>query len=146
MIVADGLQFDDAEHRYTFNGRKLPSVTEILYPVTAHEYRAVDRETMERSALLGKAAHKLIELDIAGTLDEDALDDSLRPYLAQWRQFCAQSGFEVVESECQVHSVKYGYAGTLDLFGVLNGHNAMIDTKRTCAVPRSAGPDRKSVV
>lgn len=138
--MADGLQFDADLHRYTLAGQRLPSVTEILHPVTAHEYRGVDREVMDRAALLGKAVHKLIELDIAGTLDEDALDDSLRPYLAQWRQFCAQSGFSAIHSERRIHSARYGYAGTLDLAGKLNGTNAVIDAKRTAAVPRSAGP------
>lgn len=138
--MADGLQFDEVEHEYRLDGNVLPGVTTVLRPITAHEYRAVDRETMERSALLGKAVHKLIELDIAGTLDEDPLDDSLRPYLAQWRQFRAQSGFQVIHSECRVHSARYGYAGTLDLAGTLNGTRAIIDAKRTAAVPRSAGP------
>ncbi|HWG67488.1 MAG TPA: hypothetical protein VN662_08760 [Rhodanobacteraceae bacterium] len=138
--MADGLQFDDALHEYRLEGRRLPSVTEVLGPITAHEYRAVDRETMERAALLGKCVHKLIELDIAGTLDVETLDDSLRPYLAQWRQFLAQSGFLAIHSECRVHSARYGYAGTLDLAGTLNGARAVVDAKRTAAVPRSAGP------
>jgi hypothetical protein len=140
LTVADGLQFDAAAHRYTLDGRRLPSVTEILAPITAQEYRGVDRETMERAALLGQAVHKLIELDIAGTLDEDALDGGLRPYLAQWRQFLSQSGFTPVLSERRVHSARYGYAGTPDLFGILNADAALIDAKRTAAVPRSAGP------
>lgn len=140
MTVADGLQFDADLHRYTLDGRQLPSVTEILRPVTEHEYRGVDRDVMERAALLGTAVHKLIELDIAGTLDEDALDDSLRQYLAQWRQFRAQSGFVPVLNEHRVHSGRYGYAGTIDLFGVLNSDAALIDAKRTAAVPRSVGP------
>lgn len=140
MIVADGLHFDTTEHRYTLDGLRLPSVTEILSPITAHEYRGVDSEVMGRAAALGEAVHKLIELDIAGTLDEDALDASLRPYLAQWRQFLVQSGFVPILSEHRVHSVRYGYAGTLDLFGLLNAEAALIDAKRTAAVPRSAGP------
>lgn len=140
MIVADGLQFDAELHRYMLDGRRLPSVTEILHPVTEHEYCGVDREVMDRAAALGKAVHRLVELDIAGTLDEDALDDSLRPYLSQWRQFLAQSGFLAIHSERRVHSARYGYAGTLDLAGTLNGTHAVIDAKRTAAVPRSAGP------
>jgi hypothetical protein len=138
--MADGLHFDEALHEYTIDGRKVPSVTTVLRPVTAHEYRAVDRETMERTALLGQAVHKLIELDLAGTLDEDSLSDPLRPYLAMWRQFLAQSGFKMLLSEQIVHSARYGYAGRMDLAGKLNNRFAVIDAKRTAAVPRSAGP------
>lgn len=146
MTVADGLQYDDATHTYTIGGRRLPSVTEVLGPITAHEYHGVNLDVMERAALLGKAVHKLIELDIAGTLDDDALDDALRPYLAQWRQFRQQSGFKAMFSEQRVHSPKWGYAGTYDLIGSLNRKFALIDCKRTCAVPRSAGPQTAAYV
>lgn len=146
MTVADGLQFDQAQHQYTLDGRRLPSVTEVLAPITAHEYRGVDRETMDRAALLGKAVHKLIELDIVRTLDEDALDDALRPYLAQWRQFRDQSGFHAHFSEERMYSSKYGYAGTMDLFGTLNRKFTLIDLKRTASVPRTAGPQTAAYV
>lgn len=138
--MADGLHFDEAQHRYTLGGRMLPGVTTVLRPITEHEYRTVDRETMERAAQLGRAVHKLIELDIAGTLDEDHLDDSLRSYLVHWRKFRAQSGFEPILSEMHVHSVRYGYAGTLDLCGRLDGRMALVDAKRTASLPRIAGP------
>lgn len=144
--MASGLQFDEALHRYTLDGHHLPSVTTILAPITAQEYRAVDRETMERAAVLGKAVHKLIELDIAGILDEDGLADALRPYLAQWRQFRDQSGFRAHFSEERSHSAKYGYAGTYDLFGTLNRKFALIDLKRTASVPRTAGPQTAAYV
>ena len=134
------LAFDAERHEYTLGVRRLPSVTEILRPVSMFEYRFVSASVMERAALLGSATHALIELDIAGTLDEDALDDSLRPYLASWRQFRAQSGFVPVLSEARVHSRRYGFAGTLDLFGVMNDSPTLIDAKRTAQVPRSAGP------
>lgn len=140
MTVADTLQFDEAPHRYTFNGAPVPSVTQILRPITEHEYAGVDREVMARAAALGRAVHKLIELDIAATLDEDSITDALQPYLVQWRQFRDQSGFHAHFSEQRMHSSKYGYAGTMDLFGALNRKFALIDLKRTVSVPRSAGP------
>jgi hypothetical protein len=139
--VSEGaLAFDAERHEYTLGVRRLPSVTEILRPVSMFEYRHVSASVMERASSLGRAVHSLIELDIAGTLDEDALDDSFRPYLTSWRQFRAQSGFVPVLSEARVHSVRYGFAGTLDLLGAMNGRLTLIDAKRTAQVPRSAGP------
>lgn len=134
------LEFDSVAHRYTLNGAPVPSVTDVLAPISAAHYRGVDAEVMARAALLGQATHKLIELDVRDTLDEDALDDTLRPYLAMWRRFRATSGFRPVLSEFRVASARYGYAGTLDLFGELHGRAALIDAKRTAAVPRTAGP------
>jgi hypothetical protein len=134
------IHFDADSHTYTLDGQRLPSVTEVLKPLSDIEYRCVDKAVMERAATLGKAVHKLIELDLGAELDEDGLDDALRPYLAQWRAFRALSGFDALLSEQAVHSAKYGYAGTLDLFGTLNGRHVLIDAKRTAAVPRTAGP------
>lgn len=134
------LHFDAESHTYTIDGQELDSVTTILKPLTAQLYRSVGAEVMERAAALGTAVHKLIELDIAGTLDEDALNEALHPYLVAWRQFRAQSGFEPLLSEQAVHSPRYRYAGMLDLFGLLNGDAWLIDAKRCAVVPRTAGP------
>ncbi len=134
------LVFDSAAHRYTLDGQSVPSVTDVLALLSAAFYRGVDAEVMARAALLGQAVHKLIELDVGGCLDEDALDDALRPYLGMWRRFVATSGFRPILSESRVASPRYGYAGTLDLFGEMRDRAVLIDAKRTAAVPRTAGP------
>lgn len=134
------LQFDAEAHAYTVDGEAYPSVTEILRDISAREYRFVDAAVMAEAAWLGQAVHKLIELDIAGTLDVDSLDDRLLGYLAKWHAFRACSGFEPILSEEQIFSRRYRFAGTLDLFGVLNGHLALIDAKRCARVPRTTGP------
>lgn len=134
------LHFDPATHTYTLNGKALDSVTKILKPLSDAMYVGVAQDVMERAALLGQAVHKVIELDILGTLDEDNLDPILHPYLQQWRRFRDTSGFVPLLSETQMHSARYGYAGTPDLFGILDGEAALIDAKRTAMVPRTAGP------
>lgn len=134
------VQFDAQAHIYTVGGRVIPSVTQVLADLSAREYAYVDRSTMDRAAALGTAVHRLIELDLADDLDEDDLTESLVPYLDAWRAFIALSGFVSVLSESRVHSARYGYAGTLDLFGILDGEAVLIDAKRTAQVPRIAGP------
>lgn len=139
-MTAAALHFDEATHTYTLNGKVLDSVTQILKRLSREAYRCVDRAVMERAAALGTAVHKLIELDIEGTLDEDGLDPQLVLYKDSWRKFLATSGFQPILSEQRVHSERYGYAGTLDLFGELHGSLALIDAKRCAQVPPTAGP------
>lgn len=134
------LQFDAESHTYTVGGKVLDSVTQILKPLSAAEYRGVSADVLDRAAQLGKAVHAVIELDNKRVLDVDALDPLLVPYYGHWRQFLAQSGFKPLLSEEKLHSLRYGYAGALDLFGTLNGEAALIDAKRTVKVPRLAGP------
>ena len=135
-----GLDYNDERHEYRIAGQVVPSVTQVLARLSAEEYRFVDRALMESAAALGTAVHKLIELDLRGSLDVDALSDGLRPYYAAWRNFMAVSGFRTVLSETRVYSARHGYAGTLDLAGWLGDRFAVIDAKRTAAVPRTAGP------
>lgn len=136
----NALAFDEDRHEYRVGGRLVPSVTQILAPLSSAEYRHVDRAVMEAAAALGTAVHKMIELDVRATLDTDSLSDGLRPYYGAWRNFRALSGFRMVLSESRVYSSRYGYAGTLDLAGWLGDRFAIIDAKRTAAVPRTTGP------
>lgn len=134
------LTFDEARHEYRHNGNVVPGVTSILARLAAEEYAGVPRDVMERAAALGRAVHLMIELDLRGTLDIDSLSGDLPLYFNAWRNFLNLSGFNAELSEQRVHSLRYGYAGTLDLFGILNHRLALIDAKRTAAVPRTAGP------
>ena len=134
------LQFDEDKHEYRLDGRVVPGVTTILKPISEAEYRHVDAATLDVAAWRGRAVHKLIELDLRDDLDVDGLSDELLPFHTAWRNFRNLSGFKCLLSEARVYSERYGYAGTLDLFGRLDGEAALIDAKRTVAVPRSVGP------
>lgn len=138
-MILDQLTFDDALHEYRVGGQIVPSVTQILGRLSAEEYRFVDRETMDVAAELGKAVHKMIELDLRDDLDVGSLSDGLRDYYAAWQNFRQLSGFQMVLSEARVYSAR-NFAGTLDLAGTLNGRFCIIDAKRTAQVPRTAGP------
>lgn len=133
------LTFDPASHTYTLDGQLVPGVTKVL-EVLPSAYVHVDPDVLERAAEIGRAVHWIIEHEILGDLVADEVDFHLLPYLDQWLDFRRTSGFEPLLSEGQVWSRRYRYAGTLDLFGRLNGRKALIDAKRTAAVPRSAGP------
>lgn len=135
-----GLIFNEETHTYTLDGRELPSVTQVLKLITAQAFAHVDPGVLARAAELGTAAHKMIELDCKGDLDEETLHEALIPSLQAWRSFLATSGFTIIANEQRVHSLRYAYAGTLDLFGMLNNRLCLIDAKRTASVPRSAGP------
>lgn len=136
----DGLVFDPELHRYTLDGKRLPGVTTVLKPISSAHYAGVDPAVMERAAQLGQAVHRLIELDVLGELDTDSLDPELIPYYRGWRVFLRESGFQAQLSEQQLASRRHRYAGTLDLFGRLNGLPSLIDAKRVAVIVRSTGP------
>lgn len=134
------MHYDAETHTYRLNGEVVPGVTTVLKRISQEAYRFVDRALMDRAAALGTAVHKLIELRIAGTLDTDALDPQLLPYLHSWDRFIATSGFLPLLSEQIVWSLRYRFAGQLDLLGELHDCIALIDAKRCAQVPVTAGP------
>lgn len=129
------LAFDEALHRYTVKGRTVPSVTQILDPLI--DFSMVDREVLERARRLGTAVHRLIELEVAGTLDESSVSGILVGFLEQWRDFVKVTGFRTLHNELRLYSARYGYAGTMDLHGMLDDET-LIDTK-SGATPKTAG-------
>jgi hypothetical protein len=133
------LAFDATAHSYTLDGRRLPSVTQVLEQLT--DFSFVPAATLERSRQLGNAAHRMIELDVTNTLDVDSLTGPLVGYFAQWRAFLAKTGFRVKHCELRLASARYGYAGTLDLLGTFPGDSddTLIDAK-SGAVPKTARP------
>jgi hypothetical protein len=134
-MSAEALQFDAESHIYRFNGRIVPSVTQILSIL--NDFSMVDPERLEASADFGRNVHAAIDLDNKGELDEEALDGELLPYLNQWRLFLRESGFKVTASEQRIYHKAMGYAGTCD---TLVGQNTswVLDIK-TGAIPRTVG-------
>lgn len=131
-------EFDPAAHRYTLNGRVLPSVTQILSGLD--DFSKVPARALERARDRGTRVHSACNLDVLGTLDENTVDDEVAPYLAQFRRFLRESGFQPTLTECRVYDDVLWYAGTLDLFGDLPGCiDVQIDIK-SGAIPRSVGP------
>ena len=133
-----GFEFDPAAHRYTLDGRELPSVTTILRGLD--DFSNVPARVLERARDRGNRVHSACNLDVLGTLDEATVDDEVAPYLAQFRKFLRESRFAPTLSECRVYDDVLWYAGTLDLFGDLPGCiDVQIDIK-SGAIPRSVGP------
>jgi hypothetical protein len=136
----NAVQFNEATHTYTLGQRKLPSVTQALQAID--ELDGIPRDVLEAAARFGRHVHLACHLFNQGTLDEDALDAPLVPYVSAYKKFLADTGAQVVESERRVCHRNIGYAGTLDLAAVWgkSALPAVIDIKSSALVPRSVGP------
>ncbi len=111
MNLISELKFDEAEHRYTLEGRTLPSVTGIL-----DECGIVDKSFYTDSARIrGTFVHKAIALDCRGGVDPATIDSIIKPYFEAWLKFKAQVKPLILGSEIRVLNRLLGYAGTLDL-------------------------------
>lgn len=115
--MTTGITFDEAQHRYTLDGKAVPGVSEILE--AAYDFRFVDAAAMERARDLGKKVHKTVELFEQGTLNEKTLHKVLANHLDQYKRFKDDYNYLSVGQEVRVASRKYGFCGTLDNHGLL---------------------------
>ena len=132
------LTFDPAKHEYRWNGAVVPSVTQILTPLTDLSF--VDPDVLRRASAFGTAVHYACELHDTGRLDEEALDPELAPYLAGWRKFCSEHACTWDLIEQRVYHPTLRYAGTLDRRGNVDGYPSMVDIKSGTSLYPSVGP------
>lgn len=132
------LEFDEGPHAYTLNGRRVPSVTQVLDPMQMLD--GIPWDVLEAARIFGNNVHVGCHYHNIGILDWDSLDAFLASYIRGYLKFLAESSFVILASEERVASVKAGYAGTLDLRGVLNRRKAIIDLKSTAVLPKTVGP------
>jgi len=128
------IQFDKATHIYTVNGVLYPSVTQILSDMGLIDTTWFTEYGRNRGTLI----HRIIQWYLAGEVDEDSIDPALRPYFDAFLKFEVDSKFVAEEVERPFASETYRFAGTPDLIGCLNGHNAIIDIKSGTPQPWAA--------
>ena len=140
IIIPGGVgvpKFDERLHRYTFAGRVVPSVSEILRPLTAMAYGGIDDEVLANAARLGTAVHACTEYLDEGELDEDTVDPEWAPYLDAYRAWKELMKPEFLGIELRLACTKYG--GTIDRVARINGRPWIIDLKTTSQIHRHVG-------
>lgn len=125
------IQFDEAEHSYTVNGVRYPSVTTILKDMGLIDTSWFTPEACQR----GTYAHQIIEWDQSGELDYDTIDNALIGYLDAWKKFVKDTDYRCISTERRMVSELYRFAGTADQVGLLNSQRAIIDIKSGAVSP-----------
>jgi len=122
-----GFVFQDEDHTYWLDGRKLPGVTSILddwrkleFGSFAVYYNArtgtkVPAEAWEAAQDRGTAVHEMLFLCLTGQgVDREALDPSLVPYLDHIERFMERYQPRVLLAEHKAYHKQLFYAGRLD--------------------------------
>jgi len=112
-LTPPGLMFDEARHRYTFEGREQVPVTDALRLaglVDTFWYKADD-------AARGSRVAAAIQLHHQGRLREAHLDAEIDPYVRAYLLFLADSCFRVDANEERLCDPRLHCAGTVDLRG-----------------------------
>ena len=121
-----GLQFDEAQHAYYSDGRRLPSVTQIIGEVIHRKFYASEWH-MNRGSML----HEAIHLHLQGVLDPESVDSMIQPRLDAATKFIKECNVTVIECEKRVASAGLGYAGTVDCIARIGKDVCIVDWKST---------------
>jgi len=152
--IQPDLKFVEDGHRYTWKGRVVPSVTQVLSRVgvitpkqeldedgkvkTVDEWTPVGfnpahikEDKLERSAEFGREFHKVAAWTLQGM--NCKYDPQMEPWIEQFRRFINDyDGLDIAEYEgerlveCPLYSEKYGYCGTFDAVGKTKGGRGYI--------------------
>ena len=100
IVLPDSqLEFDEEQHLYTLRGMKLPSVTQIMEPMSLMLYNGIPQETLFGAADRGTRAHE--------------------PYLEAFHAFEGAYKPVWIGSEYRTYHKALRYAGTIDLIGYI---------------------------
>lgn len=128
-----GLTFDEAPHIYRLDGKQIPSVSQIMEPLSKAKYGGIDDAVLNKAANRGTAVHTAIEIFIKtdGFVDiQPEFAGYMEAFEAWWKDFEP----EPLASEYRMYHKLMGYAGTADLLCRIGGKLTLVDYKTSAAV------------
>lgn len=131
------LTFDAVNHEYRWNDPRggynvIPCVTQILAPL--YDWSHVSPDVLEYARQVGTAIHEAIRLASSDKLEEKSIDPRIAGYFHGWRRFCYETAFQPIITEHQLYEKNLRYAGTLDVFGQINGAWCLVDYKTSASL------------
>ena len=124
------VKFDKVTHTYTVGGKKLPSVTQIMRPLSEQHYADIPHEIMENARQRGTRVHEAIEIyDMFGAETDDK---EIRPYLVGYRMAQELHKFHPKFSE-QIMACEE-YCGTVEIIAKMKDDLIIIDLKATSKI------------
>ena len=126
------LTFDEGPHVYRLNGVQIPSVSNIMEPLSRAKYDGVSDSVLQKAADRGTAVHNSIENFLKFEFEDFPPEHIgyVNAFKAWWDLMQPQ----VVGSEVRLYHKQLEYAGTLDLLCVVCGKLCLYDFKTTYQV------------
>src|SRR5262249_27764492 len=132
------LTFDPEAHVYRVDGAPVPSVTELLEAAgISPDYSKVHPAGLRHARLRGIHVHLCCDLDDADDLDWSSVHPEAVGYVQAWRAFKADYGYHPLASQVILYHPTYGYAGTTDSVGDLDGYVTIVERKATAKMAAS---------
>jgi len=129
LLEMSELTFDEGPHIYRLNGMVIPSVSQIMEPLSTAEYGMIDRKTLDEAANKGTAVHNAIENWLKFGIED--LNPEYMGYMEGFKEWWELRKPILVGSELRVYHKLLRYAGTVDLLAIIDDELNLIDFKTT---------------
>lgn len=121
--------FDETVHRYTVGGEILPSVSEIMRPLSEQYYADIPASVMEKARDRGTQVHKSVEMfEVFGVMPTSK---EIIPYVLGYKMAKSLEKFQPIASEIMLTNGEF--CGTLDMIA-MRDVMVIIDLKATSKI------------
>lgn len=128
------LQFEEDTHTYKLNGSIIPSVTQLMKPLSDAVYGTVNDFALDMAATRGTAVHNAIENYLLFGIED--IQQEYEGYLEAFKKWFEKYKPLVIATEIKVYHKIMRYAGTADLIVEIDGQKILIDLKTSSVVQK----------
>lgn len=108
--IVSGIQFCEETHTYALDGKRLPSVTQVLDLLDPFYSTPSGIE----AGIRGTIVHDACQYHDENQLDESAVPEDCTGYLRAWQKFRAECPFEVIATELILAHKTHLYGARID--------------------------------
>ena len=118
-MSAPVLNFEEKGHRYTVDGRFVPSVTQVLEAAGLIDLNGIPPDVLRRAGERGTRIHQAAALLLRGELEWSSVDEAIGGYVIALDSFLRNNQFTPVKEsvETPLYWAQYDYSGTPDVMG-----------------------------
>lgn len=126
------LEFVENSHTYKLKGMIIPSVTQIMKPLSDSIYDGVNEFALELAASRGTAVHNAIENYVLFGIED--IEEDYRGYFDAFLKWYKENDVKVCATETKVYHKIMRYAGTADMIVEIGGKKILVDFKTSYVI------------
>lgn len=120
------IDFVKETHEYFVNGVRLPSVSEIMAPLSSSYYSKVNSQVLEQARIRGTLSHEAIDDYLLFGVTKPGYEDVIK----EFKRFLEREKMTILANEMRLTNGEY--CGTVDLIGIDESNKVhLIDIKFT---------------
>lgn len=132
------LEFNNVDHIYKLDNKVIPSVTQLINPISKVVYQEISLQTLQAKARLGSKVHKLIErfLKFNYAKPDDVTESYFNNFKELWQALNDKHEIKILHTEFKsLYKDEFmTFAGTIDCILQVDNEIWLIDWK-TVAKP-----------